>query len=278
MENINTLIIPDVHGRDFWREAIQQYPKKKYPNIDIIFLGDYLDPYTSFEGITKEQAYNSFIDILEVAKNDSRIKLLLGNHDWHYLFLTDTCRIDKAREKNIEKLIKENINLFSLSYEKKVNNKLYLFTHAGVTKGWLKTNINWAKEELEKWPDDPNESDFFKERKSVFEELANFDIDKDSLSNLLNKMLNIDDEVISNIVCQISRMRGGWYWDGSFIWADFNEHLNRLSGNAIKKYYQIFGHTLSYPDIDEGWIGEFYAMVDSRCAWKLDNNGILIKV
>ena len=56
MENIHTLIIPDVHGRTFWKYAIQQYPIEKYPDIKIIFLGDYLDPYTSFEGITKNEA------------------------------------------------------------------------------------------------------------------------------------------------------------------------------------------------------------------------------
>lgn len=34
----NILIIPDVHGRTFWKYAIDKYDK-------VIFLGDYLDPY-----------------------------------------------------------------------------------------------------------------------------------------------------------------------------------------------------------------------------------------
>ena len=39
------LIIPDVHGREFWKDAVEEYP-----NLPVIFLGDYMDPY-SYEGI-----------------------------------------------------------------------------------------------------------------------------------------------------------------------------------------------------------------------------------
>jgi hypothetical protein len=35
---------------------------------------------------------------------------------------------------------------------------------------------------------------------------------------------------------------------------------------------------LTYPDIDEGYVGEFFAMIDSRCAWKLDNENNLVKI
>ena len=34
------LVIPDVHGRSFWKNAVAQNT-----DIPIIFLGDYLDPY-----------------------------------------------------------------------------------------------------------------------------------------------------------------------------------------------------------------------------------------
>ena len=39
------IVIPDVHGRDFWRSAVRGREEEK-----IIFLGDYVDPY-SWEGI-----------------------------------------------------------------------------------------------------------------------------------------------------------------------------------------------------------------------------------
>ena len=33
------IIIPDIHGRPFWRRAVEEYPGEEF-----IFLGDYLDP------------------------------------------------------------------------------------------------------------------------------------------------------------------------------------------------------------------------------------------
>ena len=39
---MKTLIIPDVHGRSFWKKAI----KKHFDECDhVVFLGDYIDPY-----------------------------------------------------------------------------------------------------------------------------------------------------------------------------------------------------------------------------------------
>ena len=35
------IVIPDVHGRDFWRSAVRGREKEK-----IIFLGDYVHPYS----------------------------------------------------------------------------------------------------------------------------------------------------------------------------------------------------------------------------------------
>ena len=115
MNNKQILIIPDVHGRTFWKEAINKFPKNEFPNMEIIFLGDYLDPYTGYEDINKEQAYENFKEIIEVAQNDERITLLIGNHDWHYFVYLDDCRIDKLRERNIEKIFIDNIQLFRLS-------------------------------------------------------------------------------------------------------------------------------------------------------------------
>ncbi len=43
MDKLNKIaVIPDVHGKDFWKEA-----KEKVDSLDkIIFLGDYLDAYS----------------------------------------------------------------------------------------------------------------------------------------------------------------------------------------------------------------------------------------
>jgi predicted phosphodiesterase len=57
---MKTLIIPDVHGRTFWKKAIE---KHKDEVNKIIFLGDYLDPYP-WEGITRKEAIRNFQEII----------------------------------------------------------------------------------------------------------------------------------------------------------------------------------------------------------------------
>jgi predicted phosphodiesterase len=37
------LVIPDIHGETFWKEPVQKYI---YQVDRIIYLGDYLDPYS----------------------------------------------------------------------------------------------------------------------------------------------------------------------------------------------------------------------------------------
>ena len=74
------IIIPDIHGRDFWEEATARFPEGQF-----VFHGDYLDPYYIDEilnHITSESALNNFQEILAFAKdNPGRVTLLLGNHD-----------------------------------------------------------------------------------------------------------------------------------------------------------------------------------------------------
>ena len=57
------LIIPDIHGRLFWISAT-----KKYPKLPVIFLGDYLDPYTYYEEILPSEALVNFKEILDFKK------------------------------------------------------------------------------------------------------------------------------------------------------------------------------------------------------------------
>ena len=56
------LVIPDVHGRSFWKKAVEETPCEK-----IVFLGDYMDPYAR-EGIRDEDALGVFFDVLNVKK------------------------------------------------------------------------------------------------------------------------------------------------------------------------------------------------------------------
>ena len=73
------LIIPDLHGRTFWKESCYNWEGK------IIFLGDYHDPYGEYVDGEPDKA-ESLINLKElVAFVENRRKIsdvicLLGNH------------------------------------------------------------------------------------------------------------------------------------------------------------------------------------------------------
>lgn len=134
------LIIPDVHGRDFWMEPCQhvdEYDK-------IIFLGDYHDPY-----LHQVDRQTSRIRLQEnlvpfVKNNTDKVVCLYGNHDC-YIVDGYCCRHDLEHYDEIKGLL-EQMNL-QLYYE--VDG--YLFTHAGVTPAWLKSR-NFTLADFKKLP------------------------------------------------------------------------------------------------------------------------------
>ena len=132
------IIIPDIHGRTFWKEPVNKY--KNIEDVHIIFLGDYLDGYEYIDNISKEDAIANFEEILEVARDANNITLLLGNHDLHYWpeFLKSYgCRRYNEYKYDISKMFIDNIDLFSIAYETYINDKQYLFTHAGLCRTWF---------------------------------------------------------------------------------------------------------------------------------------------
>ena len=77
------LIVPDIHGRDFWR-VIKKYDL--YYIDKIIFLGDYLDPYPQeYPDLNKEElyqkTYKNLIDIISLKKDN------INKDDSHDLFV-----------------------------------------------------------------------------------------------------------------------------------------------------------------------------------------------
>lgn len=125
------LIIPDVHGRDFWVE-----PCKHVDNFDkIIFLGDYHDPY-SFQ-VSSDTSRHRLRDELVpfVEANRDKVVCLFGNHDGNYLVDKSFAdRYDYFHAAEIKELIsKLNVKLIHKEGE-------YLFTHSGVLPEWLDIN------------------------------------------------------------------------------------------------------------------------------------------
>lgn len=126
------LIIPDVHGRKFWKYALEHVDDYN----KIIFLGDYLDPYPD-ERISFEESVLNFKEILDFKDNHfDKVELLLGNHDMHYVDtgFMDCSRLNYMRRNEMNTLYSAYCDAFKLLY-------IYdgcLFSHAGVYNEWLK--------------------------------------------------------------------------------------------------------------------------------------------
>jgi hypothetical protein len=125
------LIVPDVHGRAFWHRAMELVDQ-----VDqIVFLGDYLDPY-SHEGISFDLALEEFNKILEFKKEyPDLITLLVGNHDMHYIIkdFMDCSRRNTDMLDQLHELYNSNLDLFNLIHIEDD----WIFSHAGVYKGWM---------------------------------------------------------------------------------------------------------------------------------------------
>lgn len=270
MNTINTLVIPDIHGRTFWKDAIKLFPKNKYENLHIVFLGDYVDPY-DFEHISREDAIVNFEEILDVAKTDERIHLLIGNHDMHYFYDAPyKSRVDYKHYNDIKAMFEDHMNMFNVAFENIINGITYLYTHAGVTLFWLNHlqligEYGIANNKIGKLPD---------KQLPFCKMLANISPSADQLNQLLTNF-----QGLANLWMP-SWYRGGDYDCGSCIWADLNEW--NYSNAEIEGIFQVFGHTLTGGgDVDAAVIkpnGKNIAMLDSRQAWCIDNEGNFIKV
>lgn len=231
------LIIPDVHGRDFWREPVSRIDDYQ----EVIFLGDYLDPYESREHISREEAFDEFVDIMKLkTKHPDKVTLLLGNHDLHYLWHDGMHCSRKYYEKSsfYSKLFRQSIRHFSLMQVRQIADRQYVFTHAGLLHGWLQSNKYIATHYLE-------------------------DIEKgnyDGFARLVNGMLQCDNP---GILAQAGMARRGYHEHGSLVWADVNEHQ---TDSPFDGAYQIFGHTLKSQSV----ITQDWACLDCRQAFELD--------
>ena len=144
------LIIPDVHGRDFWKEAIE---RKDYEKV--VFLGDYSDPY-DIEGITDDVAIDNFKSIIDYKKNKKAIKYtskkeqlysIINNTQKYHKIITDDKYIDLIFISSFGIM---TINVLSIDGEIKLldNNKLY-YKEKGGKEGTIVNFLDKINEEVE---------------------------------------------------------------------------------------------------------------------------------
>ena len=210
------LIIPDVHGRTFWKGNVSD----QFDHI--VFLGDYLDPYPS-ERISQRKAYDNFQEIIIYKKEyPERVTLLLGNHDMHYasdVFCENACgsRYDTMMAQTYKQTFQNHAHLFQIAYEAEVDKNRYLFTHAGVNRSWYQRH-----EEM---------------------------IGSLNAENL-NRLALTDEGVIA--LGEVGYTRGGLETTGGPMWADVSE---MYFAPHFSDYYQVLGHSQQpeHPVIEESF-------------------------
>lgn len=129
------LIIPDVHGRDFWKEPCQHIDEFD----KVVFLGDYHDPYTHQVSVKTSRHMLRDELIPFVKKYSDKVICLYGNHD-NYIINGDCCRHDNFHYEEIKNLISE------LNPQLIYQVDSYLFSHSGILPEWLDLNGLTLKE------------------------------------------------------------------------------------------------------------------------------------
>jgi hypothetical protein len=125
------LAIGDVHGRDFWKHYIDE------DFTEFFVVGDYFD---SFDQPFIRQ-YRNFGELCERAREDGRIKLCLGNHDYHYLGKVTEMYSGYQEDHYYEiyQILEQNIDLLKVVY---VTEDRRIISHAGVSAWFMKRMKN----------------------------------------------------------------------------------------------------------------------------------------
>ena len=261
--SIHTILIPDVHGRKFWENAMPYIED----GVPAIFMGDYLDVY-SHENISRNSAVENFEKILDVAKNNKNVQLLFGNHDAGYALDRSICdcRTDNRNSRKIKTLFKDNFCLFKLCKTVKADDeKTFMISHAGFHPYWLSSY-----------------KDTFLKMSAALG--MNFEHIEDFINNVLLAPFKpgfwpdeSDDTLFAYKAAIMAlgacgRERGGIDSAGSLIWADIHEFEGM---HEVFKYEQIVGHTMQYYTVSPAIIPGVITCIDCFDNFFIDKEGDL---
>ena len=246
MEVTKVLIIPDIHGRTFWKEAVEQFLKEDILAQDrlIVFLGDYFDPYPK-EHINQDDAIKNFRQIIKFKQecNGAAVHLLIGNHDMHYISSSfgHCSRYDYRKAPQIKKLFKLYEDMFEIAVGVNSGGKYVILSHAGIQKNWVRDCLAYT-------PDDAHIVNYLN---------AEFDYVKKDEDSIFVHALDEFSIYRGNIFCK----------HGSVVWADTLEYFNK--DTEIYGDFQIFGHTQSTKPYVSG--GFNFACLDCHEAFILED-------
>lgn len=123
-----TVILGDIHGRDYWKQIVADEQPDR-----VVFIGDYFDSYDDYTAA--EQMYN-FQEIIDWKQSgQSEVIILIGNHDYHYMRGVGEhySGYQHGAAPAIQQLLEDNKQHMQMCYQ--INN--FLFSHAGISSEWL---------------------------------------------------------------------------------------------------------------------------------------------
>ena len=198
-------VIGDLHGKGCWKKLLEG----RTDSFDkIVFMGDYSDD--SWVTFSDEEIVNNLKEVIEFKKNNNdKAVLLIGNHDFQYIVGYPTAsRYRKSYAKEMNEIFNNNTSIFDTIY---IYNG-YIFTHAGITNGWI---------------------DYIKNKYDIK------DINIDNVEDTIN-MVYENDKNDCNIA---SFRRGGGSEFAGILWADIED----LYDDAWIGYNQVVGHNRVKP-------------------------------
>ena len=173
----------------------------------------------------------------ELLNAGTKLRIVLNIKDCGYRFDLDICdcRTDYDNFERIRSIFVENKDLFQLAYEAYINGKHFIFSHAGIHKGY----VDYAF---------PEEKDY---------------INEENIVAYFNNAYYTEEPHVINSLGMYDRYRGSWGYDvGSLVWADVHSWLGEYDGYG----YQVFAHTQLEHGCG-GIIKENFAMLDSSQAF-----------
>lgn len=239
---MKTLTIGDIHGKWEWKLLTHGSPEKfnewrtnvefgrdplstyhgnlPFMEFDrIIFVGDYVDAYKS-SNISNVEILHNLNEILFFCKQlGDRVVLLLGNHDVQYIVENQICTGYRSEMRpDLQDIFRQNEQRFKIAHEEvSANGMRYLWTHAGVSKSWLKllkSQLSSPKHRLH----------------TVFKEV---------LDGPISELLNMAWEARLPQIFMIDYESGGTDQVAGPLWI----RPRTLNPNGVPGHTQIVGHT-----------------------------------
>lgn len=154
----DVITVSDVHGSTNWKEIV----KDAKPADTVIFLGDYFD--LRGKGPFARTEAENFLEICEYARKRPKTVMLIGNHDFDYLFPISNLYArnpDIEKSRLFQKVLRAKADLLGMVYIDREFPKPIIFTHGGLTNTFLRNNGLKSPDDVnELWTSDPNKFDW----------------------------------------------------------------------------------------------------------------------